>query len=94
MVLTRGFFVEGSNLKWSPGSKKIAYVKEDENDTSQIYVKNLINESESKITNFGHNVKDFSWSPNGEFFSFSAFQEYEDNWIIDIPGKVDGEEYE
>ena len=88
------FFVEGSNLKWSPGSKKIAYVKEDENDTSQIYVKNLINESESKITNFGHNVKDFSWSPNGEFFSFSAFQEYEDNWIIDIPGKVDGEEYE
>jgi dipeptidyl aminopeptidase/acylaminoacyl peptidase len=88
------FFVEGSNPRWSPSSKKIAYVNEDENKKSQIYVKNLINESESKITNFSNDVRDFSWSPDGEYFSFSAFQEYEDNWIIKIPGKIDGDEYD
>ena len=73
------FFVKGSNPKWSPSSKKIAYIKEDENGKSQIYVKNLANESVTKITNFKDDIKDFSWSPDGEHFSFVAFQEYEDN---------------
>ena len=87
------FFVIGSNPKWSPSSKKIAYVKEDENGKSQIYVKNLVNESVTKITNFKDNIGDFSWSPDGEYFAFAAFQEYEDDWIIEIPGKIEGNEY-
>ena len=87
------FFVKGSNPKWSPSSKKVAYVKEDENGKSQIYVKNLSNESVTKITNFKDNVEDFSWSPDGEYFAFAAFQEYEDGWIIEIPGKIEGNEY-
>jgi len=87
------FFVKGSNPKWSPSSKKVAYVKEDENGKSQIYVKNLSNESVTKITNFKDNVEDFSWSPDGEYFAFAAFQEYEDDWIIEIPGKIEGNEY-
>ena len=87
------FFVKGSNPKWSPSSKKVAYVKEDENGKSQIYVKNLSNESVTKITNFKDNVEDFSWSPDGEYFAFAAFQEYEDDWIIKIPGKIEGNEY-
>ena len=87
------FFVKGSNPKWSPSSKKVAYVKEDENGKSQIYVKNLSNESVTKITNFKDNVEDFSWSPDGEYFAFAAFQEYKDDWIIEIPGKIEGNEY-
>ena len=87
------FFVKGSNPKWSPSSKKIAYIKEDENGKSQIYVKNLANESVTKITNFKDDIKDFSWSPDGEHFSFVAFQEYADNWIIEIPGKIEGNKY-
>jgi len=87
------FFVKGSNPKWSPSSKKIAYIKEDENEKSQIYVKNLSNESVTKITNFKDNIEDFSWAPDGEYFAFAAFQEYEDDWIIEIPGKIEGNEY-
>ena len=64
------FFVKGSNPKWSPSSKKIAYIKEDENEKSQIYVKNLSNESVTKITNFKDNIEDFSWAPDGEYFAF------------------------
>ena len=70
------FFVEGSNPRWSPSSKKIAYVNEDENKKSQIYVKNLINEPESKITNFSNDVRDFSWSPDGEYLVYMKDLDY------------------
>ena len=87
------FFAKGENPKWSPNSLKIAYVKSDDNDTSQIYIKYLNNETESKITNHEKGIKDFSWSNDGKFFSFSSFNEYESDWKIDIPGKEEGVDY-
>ena len=87
------FFVKGSNPRWSPDGTKIAFIKEDKNKTSQIFVKHLLNGSESKITNFKSNIKDFAWSKDGKYFSFSSFNEYDKTWIIDIPGKEKGEEY-
>ena len=87
------FFAKGENPKWSPNSLKIAYVKSDDNDTSQIYIKYLNNETESKITNHEKGIKDFAWSNDGKFFSFSSFNEYESDWKIDIPGKEEGVDY-
>ena len=87
------FFAKGENPKWSPNSLKIAYVKSDDNDKSQIYIKYLNNETESKITNHEKGIKDFSWSNDGKFFSFSSFNEYESDWKIDIPGKEEGVDY-
>ena len=87
------FFAKGSNPKWSPDSSRVAYVKSDDNDTSQIYIKYLNNETESKITNLEKEIKDFAWSKDGKFFSFSSFNEYESDWKIDIPGKEEGVDY-
>ena len=87
------FFAKGENPKWSPNSLRIAYVKSDDSDTSQIYVKYLNNETESKITNHEKGIKDFAWSKDGKFFSFSSFNEYESDWKIDIPGKEEGVDY-
>jgi len=87
------FFAKGENPKWSPDSSRVAYVKSDDNDTSQIYIKYLNNETESKITNLEKEIKDFAWSKDGKFFSFSSFNEYESDWKIDIPGKEEGVDY-
>jgi dipeptidyl aminopeptidase/acylaminoacyl peptidase len=85
--------LDGSNPQWSPDGLKIAFIKDDENEISQIHVKHLQDQSESKITNFGDGIEDYAWSKNGEYFSFSAFNEYDDKWIIEIPGKEEGQEY-
>ena len=59
----------------------------------QIFVKHLKNQSESKITNFNDGVEDYAWSKDGDFFSFSSFNEYEKEWVIEIPGKDEGIDY-
>ena len=57
------------------------------------FVKHLKNQSESKITNFNDGVEDYAWSKDGDFFSFSSFNEYEKEWVIEIPGKDEGIDY-
>tara|TARA_B110000503_G_C7162794_1_gene420465 strand:- start:164 stop:2149 length:1986 start_codon:yes stop_codon:yes gene_type:complete len=88
------FLLDGSNPKWSPDGLKIAFVKEDKNDVPQIHLRHLQNQSESKITNFSDGVKDYAWSKDGTRFLFSSFQEYDDDWIISIPGKEKGQDYD
>ena len=56
------FFVKGSKPQWSPDGKKVAFIKADSNDISQIFIKHLAHESETQITNFNNNIKDFVWS--------------------------------
>tara|TARA_B100001287_G_scaffold15172_2_gene11443 strand:+ start:1213 stop:3189 length:1977 start_codon:yes stop_codon:yes gene_type:complete len=87
------FFTKGSSPKWSPDSKRIAYIKVDDNDISQIYIKHLDHQTESKITTIEKGVKDFAWSKDGKYLSFSSFNLYETDWKIEIPGKVDGQNY-
>jgi dipeptidyl aminopeptidase/acylaminoacyl peptidase len=87
------FFTKGSSPKWSPDSKRIAYIKVDDNDISQVYIKHLDHQTESKITTIEKGVKDFAWSKDGKYLSFSSFNHYEPDWKIEIPGKVDGQNY-
>ena len=44
-------FTDGSNAKWSPDGKKVAFTKYDDNERSQLFVKFLMGDSETKITN-------------------------------------------
>jgi len=86
-------FTEGSNAQWSPEGNKVAFTKGDDNDVSQIFVKYLNSEAETKVTNVDESVRDFAWSRDGKFFAFSSFNEYDDDWKVAIPGKKDGESY-
>ena len=89
----KSFFAEGSNFKWSNKGNTLAYLKEDENEINQIFIKSMDSRTESKISNFDKDVEDFAWSKDDKFFAFSSFNEYDDNWVVEIPGKNDSEDY-
>ena len=89
----KSFFAEGSNFKWSNKGNTLAYLKEDENEINQIFIKSMDSRTESKISNFDKDVDDFAWSKDDKFFAFSSFNEYDDNWVVEIPGKNDSEDY-
>ena len=77
------FFSKGTNYEWSYDGTRVAFLKKDQNDVNQIFVKQLEGGSETKITNFDYDIKDFAWSRNDDFFAFSSFNEYEDDWVVD-----------
>lgn len=87
------FFAKGSNPKWSNDGLRVAFLKADDNEISQIYVKSKSNESETKITNSSKRISDFAWSKDDSLFAFSSFNEYEDDWVIEIPGAEEGVKY-
>ena len=87
------FFLEGSNPKWSADNSEVAFIKADENDVSQIFIKDLESQTETQITNVDKGVKDFAWSPDDKKIAFSVFNEYESDWKIDIPGRDEGNQY-
>ena len=87
------FFLEGSNPKWSSDNSEVAFIKADENDVSQIFIKDLESQTETQITNVDKGVKDFAWSPDDKKIAFSVFNEYESDWKIDIPGRDEGNQY-
>ncbi len=89
----KSFFAKGSNFKWSNKGNTLAYLKEDENEINQIFIKSMDSRTESKISNFDKDIEDFAWSKNDKFFAFSSFNEYDDDWVVEIPGKNDNEDY-
>ncbi len=89
----KSFFAKGSNFKWSNKGNTLAYLKEDENEINQIFIKSMDSRTESKISNFDRDIEDFAWSNNDKFFAFSSFNEYDDDWVVEIPGKNDNEDY-
>ena len=89
----KSFFAKGSNFKWSNKGNVLAYLKEDENEINQIFIKSMDSRTESKISNFDGDIEDFAWSKNDKFFAFSSFNEYDDDWVVEIPGKNDNEDY-
>jgi len=65
------FFLNGSNGKWSPDGKKIAFTKKGEPNGTQIFVKYLGVEGEpTQITKLEKSPSSMEWSPDSKHLAF------------------------
>ncbi len=68
---TNRFFLNGSNGKWSPDGKRIAFTKKGEPSGTQIFVKYLGVEGEpTQITKLEKAPSSMEWSPDGKYLAF------------------------
>ena len=66
----KSFFAKGSNFKWSNKGNTLAYLKEDENEINQIFIKSMDSRTESKISNFDRDIEDFAGLKMTNFLPF------------------------
>lgn len=75
------FFANGSDGRWSPDSKKIAYVAEASSPKgAQVFVKWLNAPNGTQITNVDETPSGLAWSPDGKQIAF----------LMNVPAKREG----
>lgn len=65
------FFLNGSNGRWSPDGKKVAFTREGEPEGTQIFIKYLGVEGDpTQITKLEKSPSSMVWSPDGKYLAF------------------------
>jgi len=83
--------MDGGAGFWSPDGTRIAFVKVDNNEKPQIFVRFMDGEGlVTQVTNFEHAPRAMSWSPDGSQIAFVARVPLKDKWSVSLPGRPEG----
>ncbi|MEE4210522.1 MAG: S9 family peptidase [Parvularcula sp.] len=86
--------MEGSSALWSPDGSRIAFVKADENDKAQIFVRQMDGEGlVTQVTSYEYAPRTMAWSPDGEHIAFVARVKGKPAMKIDLPGRPEGAQW-
>jgi Tol biopolymer transport system component len=78
--------VQGSDVKWSPDGKRIAYVAKGEPNGSQIFVRWMDTEGAStQVSHVTEAPSALEWSPDGKSIAFMMNVPIKETWRIAMP---------
>ena len=83
--------VQGSDVKWSPDGKRIAYVAKGEPNGSQIWVRWMDGEgAATQISHVTESPSALEWSPDGKSIAFMMNVPIKETWRIAMPAPPKG----
>jgi dipeptidyl aminopeptidase/acylaminoacyl peptidase len=83
--------MEGGNALWSPDGGRIAFVKADDNDKPQIFLRSMDGEGLlTQVTSSEFAPRSMAWSPDGESIAFVARTKGEPAMSITLPARPEG----
>jgi dipeptidyl aminopeptidase/acylaminoacyl peptidase len=83
--------VQGSDVKWSPDGKRIAYVAKGEPNGSQIWVRWMDGEgAATQISHVTESPSALEWSPDGKSIAFMMNVPIRETWRIAMPAPPKG----
>ena len=87
--------VAGSGATWSPEGTRIAFMAEDEEGHSQVFVRWMDAEGAiTQVTRTQNPASNLRWSPDGKQIAFTmSVPSNQSEWFIELPQKPDGAEW-
>jgi dipeptidyl aminopeptidase/acylaminoacyl peptidase len=83
--------VQGSDVKWSPDGKRIAYIARGEPNGQQIFVRWMDAEgATTQISHLTESPSGLEWAPDGKSIAFTMNVPVRDTWRIAMPAPPKG----
>jgi dipeptidyl aminopeptidase/acylaminoacyl peptidase len=84
------FFVKGSQARWSPDGRRIAYVSQGQPQGAQLFVKWLDSPGETQVTHLERSPGNPQWSPDGKRIAFTMVVPATQAFKINMPQRPAG----
>jgi dipeptidyl aminopeptidase/acylaminoacyl peptidase len=84
------FFVKGSQPRWSPDGRRIAYVAQGQPQGAQVFVKWLDAPGETQITHAERAPSSIQWSPDGKSIAFTSNVPATQQFKVSMPQRPAG----
>ena len=82
---------QGSDVKWSPDGKRIAYIGKGEPSGQQIFVRWMDGEgAATQISHLSESPSGLDWSPDGKMIAFNENVPVKESWHIAMPAPPKG----
>ncbi len=84
------FLVKGSQGRWAPDSKRLAYVAQGQPTGAQIFLKWIDLPGETQLTRLERGPSNLSWSPDGKHIAFNMNVPDTSGFTVKMPARPQG----
>lgn len=85
------FLVKGAGARWSPDGTRIAYLEEDADGRTQVFVRWMDAEgATTQVTRVTERPQHIRWSPDGRAIAFTMLVPVPEEWKISMPAGPEG----